>query len=123
MPPQVKEKGQGHDVVAVDFYSRYQRPTAPSCDRFAAGVGAPACKVNRLRWCHTDLGANAIAYPRFLKETRRFGTLGVRGREPCGRGDRHVQVAAGAARSSPTVCAQPPPLLTGGVGRAGRRAL
>lgn len=73
------EEGGGYDLVAVDFYSRFQRPTAPSCDRFAAAPGAPACKPNRLRWCHTDLGANIIAYPRFLREGRRFGGLEVRG--------------------------------------------
>lgn len=76
--PQVKDGGKEADLVAVDFYSRYQRPTAPSCERFAATPGAPACKPNRLRWCHTDLGANAISYQRFQKEGRRFGTLGVR---------------------------------------------
>jgi hypothetical protein len=75
---QVREEGTGHDLVAVDFYSRFQRPTAPSCERFAAAPGLPACKRNRLRWCHTDLGANAIAYPRFVQENRRFGVLGVR---------------------------------------------
>ena len=75
---QVKDGGKEADLVAVDFYSRYQRPTAPSCERFAATPGAPACKPNRLRWCHTDLGANAINYQRFQKERRRFGTLGVR---------------------------------------------
>jgi hypothetical protein len=74
----VKDGGKGADLVAVDFYSRYQRPTAPSCERFAAIEGAPPCKTNRLRWCHTDLGANAISYQRFQKEGRRFGTLGVR---------------------------------------------
>ncbi len=65
-------------MLAVDFYSRFQRPTAPSCERFAAAPGAPACKRNRLRWCHTDLGANVINYQRFVQENRRFGTLGVR---------------------------------------------
>ncbi len=80
----MKEGGKDADLVAVDFYSRYQRPTAPSCERFAATPGAPACKTNRLRWCHTDLGANAIGYQRFQKEGRRFGTLGVRG--PPGHG-------------------------------------
>ena len=71
------EAGTDADLVAVDFYSRYQRPTAPSCERFAAAPGAPACKTNRLRWCHTDLGANVVSYQRFLAEGRRFGGLGV----------------------------------------------
>lgn len=75
---QVKDAGAaGADLVAADFYSRYTRLTAPSCDRFAAAPGAPACKANRLRWCHTDLGANALSYPRFQKEGRRFGGLAV----------------------------------------------
>jgi hypothetical protein len=73
----VAEAGTDADLVAVDFYSRYQRPTAPSCERFAAAPGAPACKTNRLRWCHTDLGANVVSYQRFLAEGRRFGGLGV----------------------------------------------
>ena len=46
-----KDAGGAVDLVAVDFYSRYQRPTAPSCKRFAAVPGGPACKTNRLRWC------------------------------------------------------------------------
>ncbi|KAI3435905.1 hypothetical protein D9Q98_001963 [Chlorella vulgaris] len=71
----VRGVGPGADLVAVDFYSRFQRPTAPSCERFAAAPGLPACKRNRLRWCHTDLGANVIAYPRFVQENRRFGAL------------------------------------------------
>ena len=78
------EAGKDADLVAVDFYSRYQRPTAPSCERFAAAPGAPACKTNRLRWCHTDLGANVVNYQRFLAEGRRFGGLGVRGQEAAG---------------------------------------
>ncbi|GAB4821860.1 hypothetical protein N2152v2_008906 [Parachlorella kessleri] len=63
------------DLVAFDFYSRFQRPTAPACERFAAWSDRPHCKRNRLKWCHTDLGANAINYPRLLAEKRRFGTL------------------------------------------------
>ena len=34
------------DVVALDYYSRYQRPTAKPCERFAAESGKPACKQN-----------------------------------------------------------------------------
>ena len=34
------------DVVALDYYSRYQRPTAKPCERFAAEPGKPACKQN-----------------------------------------------------------------------------
>ncbi|KAL6776261.1 hypothetical protein ACKKBG_A20435 [Auxenochlorella protothecoides x Auxenochlorella symbiontica] len=62
------------DVVAFDFYSRYQRPTAPQCDRLATlPAPAPACKRNRLAWCHTDLGAYVLRYARFLRERRGFG--------------------------------------------------
>ena len=35
------------DIVAFDYYSRYQRPTAPPCERFAQAQGLPACKVNK----------------------------------------------------------------------------
>ena len=34
------------DLVALDYYSRYQRPTAKPCDRFAAEIEKPACKQN-----------------------------------------------------------------------------
>lgn len=60
------------DIVALDFYSRYLRITFPACERFAAGVGTPPCKRNRLRWCQSDLGAAAIRWPRFIIEGRRF---------------------------------------------------
>ena len=102
------------DLVAFDFYSRFQRVTAPACQRFASAEvrvraavgacelaservgrlyacpaarggrslasvptpqGAPACKRNRLRWCHTDLAANVLNYQRFMAEDRRFGGL------------------------------------------------
>lgn len=33
------------DIVALNFYSRYQRPTAAPCERFLPG--GPVCKVNR----------------------------------------------------------------------------
>ena len=74
---QVAEAGRKGkvDIVAFDFYSRFQRITAPSCVRFHAWEGAPACKRNRLRWCHTDLGTNVLNYPRFVREQRRFGGL------------------------------------------------
>ena len=34
------------DLVALDYYSRYQRPTAKPCERFAAEPTKPACKQN-----------------------------------------------------------------------------
>lgn len=37
----------GSDVVAFDFYSRYQRSTAAPCERFAQAPGLPACKPNK----------------------------------------------------------------------------
>ncbi|KAK2080947.1 hypothetical protein QBZ16_000801 [Prototheca wickerhamii] len=68
------------DIVAFDFYSRYQRPTAPQCERFAAGAapvdggsGPLLCKRNRLRWCHTDLGSFVLRYRRFVEERQAFG--------------------------------------------------
>lgn len=69
----------GVDIVAFDFYSRYARPTAPQCERLArvGSPGAPACKRNRLRWCHTDLGSFALRAARFQAEGRGFG-LGLR---------------------------------------------
>lgn len=67
--------GKSPDIVAFDFYSRYQRPTAPPCDRFHAWPGIPACKLNKLSWCQTDLGANAISFPKFMQEARMFGSL------------------------------------------------
>eukprot|EP00887_Chlorella_sp_A99_P006362 scaffold3.g6362.t1 len=69
--------GAATDLVAFDFYSRFQRVTAPACVRFWAWDGSPACKRNRLRWCHTDLGANALNYQRFVRERRRYGALGT----------------------------------------------
>ena len=35
------------DVIALDYYSRYQRTTGPPCARFAKAEGAPPCKQNR----------------------------------------------------------------------------
>lgn len=34
------------DLVAMDYYSRYQRPTGKPCERFAAEGHKPACKQN-----------------------------------------------------------------------------
>lgn len=45
------------------------------CERFAAGPGLPPCKVNELRWCQTDLAANAYAWPRFIADDMRFAVL------------------------------------------------
>ena len=33
------------DIVALNYYSRYARPTAPPCERFLSD--GPPCKVNR----------------------------------------------------------------------------
>ena len=41
------ETAPDEDLVAVDFYSRYQRPTGPPCTRFAAADGYPPCKPNK----------------------------------------------------------------------------
>ena len=37
--------------------------------------GAPKCKVNRMRWCHTDLGAVVYRWGRMMREDLRFGKL------------------------------------------------
>lgn len=117
---QVLDNAAGVDLLAFDFYSRFQRPTAPSCERFAAAPGAPACKRNRLRWCHTDLGANVINYQRFVQENRRFGTLGVslqQGSSRCGQ--------AGASGVPPGQGCRPPLRSAAAalhMGRAGERA-
>jgi hypothetical protein len=63
------------DAVAFDFYSRFQDPTGPPCDRFAARAGAPLCKPNAMRWCHADLGSAALRWPRFQEEGLMFGAL------------------------------------------------
>ena len=41
------QKSADSDVVASDFYSRYQRSTAAPCERFAQAVDMPACKPNK----------------------------------------------------------------------------
>lgn len=40
-----------------------------------ASEGDAPCKVNRLKWCHTDLGATAYRWRRLVEEDRRFGGL------------------------------------------------
>ena len=62
------------DIVAFDFYSRFQRITMPACERFAARPPpAPLCKSNSLQWCKFDLGAAALNWQRFKSEKRSFG--------------------------------------------------
>lgn len=48
---------------------------ATPCERFAAGPGLPPCKVNEMKWCQTDLAANAYSWPRFMRDDMRFGIL------------------------------------------------
>lgn len=40
------DKHPNADLIAMDYYSRYQRPTALPCERFAAEQGKPFCKQN-----------------------------------------------------------------------------
>ncbi len=47
----------------------------PACERFGREHHAPACKMNELRWCQTDLGANVLRWPRWMREGRRFGGM------------------------------------------------
>mmetsp|Transcript_7006 Transcript_7006/g.13794 ORF Transcript_7006/g.13794 Transcript_7006/m.13794 type:complete len:521 (-) Transcript_7006:400-1962(-) len=92
------------DVVAFDYYSRYQNISGKACDRFrfrpalSAAAGAslppttalttrlppfsPRCKQNFFSMCHTDAAASAIRLPRFRKESRAFGEF----RDPSGFG-------------------------------------
>jgi hypothetical protein len=68
---------QQPDIIAFDFYSRFQRITMPACDRFASQStpSASLCKRNHLKWCQTDLGGAALNYPRFREENRKFGDI------------------------------------------------
>eukprot|EP01025_Chloroclados_australasicus_P029064 TRINITY_DN288_c1_g1_i1.p1 TRINITY_DN288_c1_g1~~TRINITY_DN288_c1_g1_i1.p1 ORF type:complete len:439 (+),score=23.23 TRINITY_DN288_c1_g1_i1:29-1318(+) len=68
------------ELIALDYYSRYQRCTGIPCERFQQEDGAPPCKANHLEWCRTDLGANIMRLPRLKKENQRFGLLDDSGR-------------------------------------------
>lgn len=50
-------------------------PAATPCERFAAGPSLPPCKTNEMKWCQTDLAANAYSWPRFIQDDMRFGVL------------------------------------------------
>jgi hypothetical protein len=65
------------DLVAFDWYSRYMRPTAAPCERFAAGPGLPPCKENDVRFCNTDITANAFRYHRLTSEAVSFSLVDV----------------------------------------------
>lgn len=52
-----------------------RRSTAAPCERFEEGPGLPPCKENDMRFCQTDLAANAYRLSRMLEEDRRFGTV------------------------------------------------
>jgi hypothetical protein len=45
-----------------------------------ASVDGSPCKVNRMRFCHTDLGAVAYKWKRLVSEDLRFGELDAIGR-------------------------------------------
>eukprot|EP01023_Acetabularia_acetabulum_P013725 TRINITY_DN16639_c1_g2_i1.p1 TRINITY_DN16639_c1_g2~~TRINITY_DN16639_c1_g2_i1.p1 ORF type:complete len:415 (+),score=54.24 TRINITY_DN16639_c1_g2_i1:48-1292(+) len=68
------------DLVALDYYSRYQRATGVPCERFAAEEGKPSCKVNHLQWCLTDLGANFMRVRKLVLDGWKFGVLDDSGR-------------------------------------------
>ncbi|GAX74196.1 hypothetical protein CEUSTIGMA_g1645.t1 [Chlamydomonas eustigma] len=68
-----------YDIIAFDFYSRYQRVTATPCDRFAADASAPLCKENLLRFCNTDLASVAYNWPKFIEEERAFSKMDSHG--------------------------------------------
>jgi hypothetical protein len=64
------------DLVAFDFYSRYQRPTMPPCDRFSSQRSkSPPCKRNTLQWCQTDLGSVAIRKRKLFDTGKAFGQV------------------------------------------------
>lgn len=64
------------DIISFDFYSRYQKPTMPSCDRFTPAFNKGRnCKRNTLKWCQTDLGSVAIRIKKLVEEERYFGML------------------------------------------------
>jgi len=86
----VIENGQDPsiDLVAFDFYSRYQRPAMPSCERFSMERAEKvdgredggerqrtSCKRNTLQWCQTDLGSVAMRRAKLLAEGRSFGSV------------------------------------------------
>ena len=50
----------------------------PPCERFGRDPQALACKANELRWCQTDLGANALRWRRWMREGRRFGGMAAK---------------------------------------------
>ncbi|KAI8108278.1 hypothetical protein M9434_006305 [Picochlorum sp. BPE23] len=64
------------DLVSFDFYSRFNRPTMPPCDRFTPEYNhGHNCKRNNMVWCQVDLGSVAINRTRLMKEYRYFGEL------------------------------------------------
>ena len=44
-------------------------------DCMQAKEGVPHCKVNRMKWCHTDLGAVAYKWAPFIEQDLRFAPL------------------------------------------------
>eukprot|EP00798_Chlamydomonas_sp_ICE-L_P021734 gene21734-28756_t len=73
--PRVASTPSHFGIISFDFYSRYQRPTAEPCLRFAKSLEAPLCKENKLSFCNTDLAAAVYNWPRFVKEERAFSKL------------------------------------------------
>jgi hypothetical protein len=72
----LRESASRTDLIAFDFYSRFNRPTMPPCYRFAPSYNhLNNCKENFLRWCQTDLGSVAFRYKRFVKEERQFARV------------------------------------------------
>lgn len=64
---------EGIDLIAFDFYSRFNRPSMPACERHTPALNPESsCKTNLLKWCQTDLGSVAMRYYRFMEEGRSF---------------------------------------------------
>jgi hypothetical protein len=55
-------------------------PVQTSVGAVQASAKAPACKVNRMSFCHTDLGAVAYRWRRMVADDMRFGDLESAGR-------------------------------------------
>eukprot|EP01024_Parvocaulis_polyphysoides_P035578 TRINITY_DN3153_c0_g1_i1.p1 TRINITY_DN3153_c0_g1~~TRINITY_DN3153_c0_g1_i1.p1 ORF type:complete len:375 (-),score=48.81 TRINITY_DN3153_c0_g1_i1:204-1208(-) len=68
------------DLIALDYYTRYQRATGIPCERFQKEEGKPPCKVNHLQWCKTDLGANIMKIRKLVLNSWQFGVLDDSGR-------------------------------------------
>lgn len=77
--------GSKVDIVAFDYYSKYQRLTGDPCERLSLPLplkkGASRCTQNSLSPCSINLGATAFRHRRLVDEGRRFHSSIYRGEE------------------------------------------